>query len=565
MSSHVDMRNSSALRQSSESGNNCGSPRRQFAAVLALVRRLSAMGSGRSAAGRSALLLFILFALLAPPPAPAAPVRKPVRAARRISASTRPASPAVTESQAKTERYAIYMLGSKVGTSTVSQAPITHEGKPALRVESKTEMKIVALATIEQNIRTSQILDAGGHPLTMAMTMESAGHTTKVDARFTPKTVECILESGGTKTPRTVDIPEGITLVADPEQFGAKSLKTKLKPGTKLRLHMFEPLTLQIMPLDVEVVGAAPLTLGGKTYQTTVITTTTPLTGAAKSWIDETGGLLQLESALGMKMVREWVEAPAPATTQYVPPADFAVATSIRTKTEIKDPRKVSFLRLRVEGVPEERLILSDARQSADVQRDAGKLVVTYTIRATGREENVEGGQPAVSERPNARTSAHLSAAPYLEVDDPRIRKQAREIVGDAADPLEKARKIRAWVHKEMTPKGDIGVIRSATDVLQHPVGVCRDYAILTTALARAAGVPARVCGGILYFNGSFFYHAWTEVQPSPTADWVPFDSTLPTDFVDATHIKFAQGDPTAMFGAVRVVGQLKAEVLEYR
>ena len=32
-----------------------------------------------------------------------------------------------------------------------------------------------------------------------------------------------------------------------------------------------------------------------------------------------------------------------------------------------------------------------------------------------------------------------------------------------------------------------------------------------------------------------------------------------------APSLKFAQGDPTAMFQAVRVVGQLKAEVLEYR
>jgi hypothetical protein len=47
--------------------------------------------------------------------------------------------------------------------------------------------------------------------------------------------------------------------------------------------------------------------------------------------------------------------------------------------------------------------------------------------------------------------------------------------------------------------------------------------------------------------------------------DCAPFNATPLTDFVDATHIKFAQGDPTAMFGAVRVVGKLKAEVLEYR
>src|SRR5439155_1251015 len=145
-----------------------------------------------------------------------------------------------------------------------------------------------------------------------------------------------------------------------------------------------------------------------------------------------------------------------------------------------------------------------------------------------------------------------LSAPPYLEGDDPRIQKQARENVGDPTDPLEKARRIPPWVHQQMKPQINIRVIRSAPDGPQPP-----------TALARAAGVPARVCGGIIYFKGAFYYHAWGEVQPDPGAEWVPFDATLPTDFVDATHIKFAQGDPTAMFGAVRVVGKLKAEVLE--
>jgi transglutaminase-like putative cysteine protease len=136
-----------------------------------------------------------------------------------------------------------------------------------------------------------------------------------------------------------------------------------------------------------------------------------------------------------------------------------------------------------------------------------------------------------------------------------------------------------------MRPETDIGVIRAASEVLTHPVGVCRDYAILFTALARAAGVPARVCGGIVYFRDGFYYHAWSEVgvqafrrsgvqESSPERPnartperltWVAFDATLPTDFVDATHLKFAQGDPTAMFQAVRVVGQLKAEVLDYQ
>jgi hypothetical protein len=471
------------------------------------------------------------------------------------AANSLPSSPIV-------HHYGVYMLGSRVGTSDVTESASTFEGHPALRVDSTTDMKIVVLGTVEQKVDLREFLDPEGRPFTLSMTMSSNGHTTKVDARFTEKQVDCTVDSGGTKSVKSLPIPAGVSLIADPEQIGPKGTETKLKPGAKLQLHMFEPMTLQIMPIDIEVLAPETLTLGGKSYHATVIRSSTPLAGESKEWLDEAGELLQDESVLGIKMVREDSGAPAPPATAYVPPPDFAVATSIRTQTVITNPRAVSLLRLRVDGIPEERLVLSDPRQSAEISHQDGKLSVTYTIRATDE-------SPAPVRTPNTehRTpSPYLSPAPYLEVDDPRIRKQAHEIVGDATDPLEKARRIRAWVHAHMKPEMDIGIVRSASEVLTHPVGVCRDYAVLFTALARAAGVPARVCGGIVYFRDGFYYHAWSEVQPVPGSDhWVAFDATLPTNFVDATHLKFAQGDPTAMFQAVRVVGQLKAEVLDYQ
>jgi transglutaminase-like putative cysteine protease len=484
-----------------------------------------------------------------------------------------------------THHYSISMLGSRVGTSTVTETAATFAGHPALRVDAVTDMKIVVLAAVEQKIDLREFIDAAGRPLTLSMTMSSGGHTTKVDARFSEKQVDCTVDSGGTKTDKAVAIPAGVSLVADPEQIGPKGTGTKLKPGVKLRLYTFEPMTLQIMPIDMEVLPPETLALGGKSYHATVIKTVTSLSGESKEWLDDQGELLQDESALGLKMVLEDGSAPsAPPTTAYVPPRDFAVATSIRTETVIPNPRTVSFLRLRVDGIPAENLVLSDARQSAQVQHEGDKISVVYTIRADTAEPRGEAAEPPVLDSsPSGHQvitpSGHqqyLAPAPYLEVDDPRIRDQAHQIVGDATDPLEKARRIRAWVHGHMKPEMDIGIVRGATDVLAHPVGVCRDYAVLFTALARAAGVPARVCGGIVYFRGSFYYHAWSEVavpdpspeHPTPNTQhltWTPFDATLPTDFVDATHLKFAQGDPTAMFQAVRVVGQLKAQVLEYR
>ena len=117
-----------------------------------------------------------------------------------------------------------------------------------------------------------------------------------------------------------------------------------------------------------------------------------------------------------------------------------------------------------------------------------------------------------------------------------------------------------------MTPDASIGVPRSASDIYEKRRGVCRDYATLYGAIARAAGVPTRLCTGIVYANGRFFYHAWAE---SYVGEWVTFDPTLydpahPVSYVDATHIKFAQGDVMQMFEVVAIVGRLHLTVQKF-
>jgi hypothetical protein len=61
--------------------------------------------------------------------------------------------------------------------------------------------------------------------------------------------------------------------------------------------------------------------------------------------------------------------------------------------------------------------------------------------------------------------------------------------------------------------------------------------------------------------NGHFYYHAWVE---SYVGEWVAFDATLKSDFVDATHIKLAEGDATNMFEMAPVFGTLKAEIIKF-
>jgi transglutaminase-like putative cysteine protease len=158
--------------------------------------------------------------------------------------------------------------------------------------------------------------------------------------------------------------------------------------------------------------------------------------------------------------------------------------------------------------------------------------------------------------------SSYLVATPYLDSDVATVKAQASKIVGTEKNGYKAASKIRAWIYGHLKADSSIGITRSASDVLKSKKGVCRDYGILFAALARAAGIPSKIVAGVLYSNGGFYYHVWVECF---VGEWVPFDATLPTDYVDATHIKMAEGDATSMFSLSRVIGSLKAEIKDFK
>ena len=83
-------------------------------------------------------------------------------------------------------------------------------------------------------------------------------------------------------------------------------------------------------------------------------------------------------------------------------------------------------------------------------------------------------------------------------------------------------------------------------------------------ALARAAGIPARVVNGLVYsseFKG-FAYHAWPEVYVN---EWRALDPTLGQTTADATHIKLVKGDETGPLKLLEFMGRLHVQVLENR
>ncbi len=100
----------------------------------------------------------------------------------------------------------------------------------------------------------------------------------------------------------------------------------------------------------------------------------------------------------------------------------------------------------------------------------------------------------------------------------------------------------------------------SAVDVLEVKKGDCNEHTSLYTALARAAGLPSKICIGIVYKDGVFYYHAWPAVHLD---GWRPLDPTFGQDIADATHIKLLEGGFERQAELMRVVGKISIQVLE--
>ena len=106
----------------------------------------------------------------------------------------------------------------------------------------------------------------------------------------------------------------------------------------------------------------------------------------------------------------------------------------------------------------------------------------------------------------------------------------------------EKARRIASAVHGRMDyVPGSTSVATTAAQAFELGRGVCQDYAHITLALMREAGIPARyVCG---FIPGEGATHAWVEWFDSGL--WLALDPTHDRA-VEYGFIKLAHGRDSA-------------------
>jgi hypothetical protein len=154
----------------------------------------------------------------------------------------------------------------------------------------------------------------------------------------------------------------------------------------------------------------------------------------------------------------------------------------------------------------------------------------------------------------------------YIQSNDPRIVAVAdsvREATGLSGWAL--ARELSAWVGDYISNKNYGQGFASALEVMDTRAGDCTEHSVLLTALLRAAGIPARPAVGIVYYEGSFLGHMWTEAY----ADyWRTLDALDPDTRPIRIRIAASEDerafDTTDMVRAYDVVAGMSVEVLDF-
>ncbi len=443
----------------------------------------------------------------------------------------------------------MYIQGTKIGYASYVDRADKLGGAPATRSDSHTVIDAGLLGTAVKLVTDSTTwTNASGRPLRMKFYIESGGRTQTVDAIFGEKTVAVDVNNNGAKSHSSLKIPAG-AIVDDPITL---MLHDHAAQGQKRSFWVLDPMTITFLKNDVKMVGLSSTMVAGKKVSANLIEVIDPRT-TMRVFVNPKGDLVRVEGPMGIEMLPETRTAALAKPGKYSPTVDLAINTSIKTDKPIDDPSHLTELKLRITGKDLSQ-IPSDPSQSVTKDGEAWIVDVHPT-----RLDSVDGQSIT-----DAQANSAQWLQPSLDIPSnlPKFRELAHKIVGPKKDVHGASLAIKQYVYSLMQPNAGIGVLRDASEILSTKEGVCRDYAILTTTLLRAAGIPSRVVAGLVNWDGTFYYHAWSEAWDGHR--WIGIDSTTEDQQLSAGHIKLADGNVEDAF-TFTFLEKAKIEVLDAR
>jgi len=438
----------------------------------------------------------------------------------------------------------IYYRGEKVGFS-VGQT-IARDGGYQVTEDGQLQLNLLG-ATSAVRLHSEAHLDARFAVRDFSVSVDPGSGPTEIRGALEGRRLALSIKTRTGERHEERDLAEAPSL---PFSFSRRLAAMGLTPGQTHRLSVFDPMTLSNSEMEMRVQAREVVEAAGRPVPAfRVETRFAGITGT--SWLTDTGEIVREESPMGLIVVRETPEraralaVPGKIQTDLLEAAAIVPAAAKR----IDDAMAVERLRVRLLGI--------ESFPTEDLQ-GAGQTVKggVFEVRDTRK---IPPGPPD----PDA--SRFLRAEPFVESDAPEIRAETQKALADVGeDPRGRAERLVRYVHALIEKKPTLS-LPSALEVLRTRVGDCNEHTALYVAMARAAGIPARMATGLVHLHGAFYYHAWAEVYlgTRSTGMWLPVDPTLNQFPADATHLRLARGGLDRQAAILGLVGKARMTMLD--
>lgn len=461
----------------------------------------------------------------------------------------------------------IYMEGVKVGYSLTRETAFSEQGKNYIKFFSESLTKISRLGGAPVEIKTAQesLTKEDGTPVeTVVRTqMSESEMVIKAEVRG-----DKILFKAGEKEIKEIPYSEkfylGIPLKKIIEQGN-------LEPKRKFTFPILDPLSYDVRDSTFEVIGEEDVLILGEKMRLWHVQTemVSIIPVVMDEWIDGQGNVWKSISKASFLTTTSLRMPKDKALAMSEENLDIAFSTVIQSNVIFDNPQKVKEVTFKLGGISQEtitKIPFDDGSQHL-LESKEDFAVIQSVSQIFREEESISIPVKAEEFRINLRPTS------FCQSEDPEIKETASEIVGEEQNAWSAAKKIALWVSRELHANYDVG-FATAKEILKNKEGDCSEHTVITVALCRAVGIPARAAVGIMYADGIFAYHMWPEVY---VGEWINLDAKwLATDeatgelYTDATHIKFGRSNLDEnifeeMIKAIaEIIGKLHLEVIDF-
>ncbi|MBN2718868.1 MAG: transglutaminase domain-containing protein [Deltaproteobacteria bacterium] len=395
---------------------------------------------------------------------------------------------------------------------------------------------------------------ASGAPVGWQMLSEGSGMQKKSCGVIDGEVAHVSTVTAGTITKK--DIPwEAGTLMQEGVRLFMKN--QSMEKGATHQAKGFDVESESVMTLDYTVVGRGTVDLLGKvTSGIRIDTTVTQGTSSMKTeeWLtDDLETLKSVSNVMGMQI--ETVRCEKEYALQNNSPAEIFTTSFIESPQKLN--RKMLSNGISYQIAPENGRVLDfPVFKEQETLPISGSSFVRVNVRPMPLP--VGGTMPYAGD--DAQVRAFLNSNAWIQSTHPEIVSLAKEAIGDETAPDRAAKRIESFVSGYIDNRSLSVGYASALEVLKSRQGDCTEFALLTAALCRAVGIPARVVFGVVYvaadFEGhSHFFggHAWTQVYIKD--GWYSLDAAL--GGFDAGHIAIDtnDGEPSNFFKLISTMG----------